>query len=235
MSDLLALHEVSVLRDGEQVLQRASLSLSAGERLAVIGHNGAGKTTLLRTLVGLESPQHGEVHLFGLHCDREQDFRPQRARIGYLFQDSDDQLFCPTVIEDVSFGPLNIGNTPEVAEQQARAALAELGIGHLAERVTHRLSGGEKRLVCLAGLLAMKPAVLLLDEPTNGVDRQNGEKLRNALLAFEGAMIIVSHDAAFVADIANRAMLLDHGRLEPAEIHSHSHTHVHAHVHVRDP
>ncbi len=114
---------------------------------------------------------------------------------------------------------------------RADATLAELGIGHLAQRITHRLSGGEKRLVCLAGLLVMQPDLLLLDEPTNGVDTENGRRLRAALQAYPGAMLLVSHDAGFVAEFATRALAIEDGTLRPAEIHTHPHTHSHPHIH----
>lgn len=232
---LIALEDVGVARDGGAVLRGATLSLVAGERLAIVGPNGAGKTTLLRTIVGLEKTVSGTVRLFGAACAEERQFRQYRPRIGYLFQDSDDQLFCPTVIEDVAFGPLNTGCDEQEAEQRALAALADLGIGHLAERISHRLSGGEKRLVCLAGLLAMKPDVLMLDEPTNGVDNENGRRLLDALRAFPGALLLVSHDAAFVAELATRAMIIDGGTLQPAAIHAHAHTHSHLHLHPVAP
>jgi cobalt/nickel transport system ATP-binding protein len=233
MSELISLTSVTVGRDGATVLDEVSISLHMGERLAIVGSNGAGKTTLLRTIVGLERVKAGTVRLFGTACAEEKHFRAARPRIGFLFQDSDDQLFCPSVIEDVAFGPLNIGCSKEEAETRARDALAELGISHLADRISHKLSGGEKRLVCLAGLFAMKPDILLLDEPTNGVDAANGQLLQAALDRFEGAMVLVSHDSAFIANRATRAMILSDGRLEPAEIHSHPHMHAHPHVHAR--
>lgn len=235
MNELLALDDVTVLRDGEAVLRHTSLSLRAGERLAIVGPNGAGKTTLLRTLVGLERQVQGRVRLFGAECRKEAAFRAARPRIGYLFQDSDDQLFCPTVIEDVAFGPLNIGCTQAEALRRAEEVLDQLGIGMLAPRLSHRLSGGEKRLVCLAGLLAMKPDVLMLDEPTNGVDAANGRRLRAALRAFPGAMLLVSHDDGFIAELATRAMAIDNGTLRPAQIHMHQHTHSHPHIHQKAP
>ncbi len=231
MTAPVVIEDVQVLRDGRAVLDGATLRLAPGERLAIVGPNGAGKTTLLRALVGLEQPARGRVVLFGADCRTEADFRKARRRIGFLFQDSDDQLFCPSVIEDVAFGPLNLGARPDEARATAQAALDGLGLGHLADRFTHRLSGGEKRLICLAGLLAMQPEVLLLDEPTNGVDLANGQRLREALLGFSGAMILVSHDDGFVADIATRAMVLGQGRLREAQVHSHPHTHSHRHIH----
>ncbi|MGS4944108.1 energy-coupling factor ABC transporter ATP-binding protein [Meridianimarinicoccus sp. RP-17] len=234
MADPVQLDDLHVTRDGAPVLRGLSLSLGPAERLAIVGSNGAGKTTLLRAIVGLQAAT-GTVQLFGQRCAAEADFAAARPHIGFLFQDSDDQLFCPTVLEDVCFGPRNLGRTPAQAEAAATRALAGLGVAHLADRVAHRLSGGEKRLVCLAGLLAMDPAVLLLDEPTNGVDAANGARLHAALAAFPGALILVSHDAAFVASLASRAALLEAGRLVPAEIHDHPHTHAHPHLHKAAP
>ena len=232
MSELLALHDVTVNRDGATVLRGVFMRLAAGERLAIVGPNGAGKTTLLRTIVGLERAVAGSVRLFGIDCAVEKQFRTMRPRIGFLFQDSDDQLFCPSVIEDVAFGPLNTGCSDKEATARAQEVLDELGIGHLAHRITHKLSGGEKRLVCLAGLFAMRPDVLLLDEPSNGVDAAHMQLLRAALHGFAGAMILVSHDSTFVAELATRAMILQDGQLGPAEIHDHPHVHSHPHVHA---
>ena len=229
MTPVVALDDVTVARDGMPVLRGVTMDLAAGERLAIVGPNGAGKTTLLRVIVGLERAAAGAVRLFGAACRDERDFRPFRPRIGFLFQDSDDQLFCPTVIEDVAFGPLNTGLGRDAAMAAAGEALAGLGIGHLADRVAHRLSGGEKRLVCLAGLLAMRPEVLLLDEPTNGVDGRSLDRLRAVLDDFPGAVVLVSHDSAFVADHAGRAVYLEHGLLADAEIHTHAHSHAHVH------
>ncbi|MBZ4023111.1 cobalt ABC transporter ATP-binding protein [Rhodobacter sp. TJ_12] len=235
MIPLVTLTDLTLRRDGQVVMSGASLSLKLGERLAIVGPNGAGKTSLLRAIVGLERPAAGRVTLFGQECTREADFRVARRRIGFLFQDSDDQLFCPSVIEDVAFGPLNLGVGEDAARATALAVLEGLGLAHLAERFTHKLSGGEKRLVCLAGLLAMRPDVLLLDEPTNGIDAENGARLRAALAAFEGAMILVSHDDGFVSELASRAMVLRAGVLRPAEIHSHPHFHAHPHIHAPEP
>ena len=235
MSPLIRLDGVAVSRGGVPLLRDVDLALMAGERLAIVGPNGAGKTTLLRTIVGLERASRGSVQLFGTDCATEKQFRPFRPRIGFLFQDSDDQLFCPTVLEDVSFGPLNTGCPEDEARARAGAALDQLGIAHLADRISHRLSGGEKRLVCLAGLIAMRPDVLLLDEPTNGVDTANERRLRDALHGFPGAMVLVSHDEPFVADLATRAMVIADGVLSPAELHLHEHTHRHRHIHRTSP
>lgn len=226
---LIRLDGVTACRDGVPVLRNAALAVHAAERLAIVGPNGAGKTTLLRVIMGLMPADAGEVTLFGQSCASEAEFRGQRPRIGFLFQDSDDQLFCPTVIEDVAFGPLNLGLSQGDARTRALGVLEDLGIAHLADRAVHQLSGGEKRLVCLAGVLAMRPEVLLLDEPTNGVDAAHADRLVAELRRFPGAMILVSHDAAFVAGLATRALLLQDGALSPAILHEHPVSRVHLH------
>ncbi len=217
------------------VLKGVDLRLAAGERLALIGPNGAGKTTLLQLLVGLRAPSSGEVRVFGRPRRREADFHEVRARVGLLFQDSDDQLFCPTVLEDVAFGPLNLGRPRAQALVDARHTLDRLGLRGFEERVTHRLSAGEKRLVALATVLAMDPQVLLLDEPTNGLDEATEARLTEHLAAAPQAMIIVSHDRVFLERLATRAVALTDGRLEPAVIHRHPHSHTHSHLHIHLP
>ncbi len=234
MSTVLALDGVVLQRGASRVLDGADLRLGRGERLALVGANGAGKTTLLRALVGLEKPVAGRLLAFGRPCITEADFRRVRRRVGLLFQDPDDQLFCPTVEEDVAFGPLNLGETPKAAFATARATLDRLGLAHLAERITHRLSGGEKRLVALAGLLAMAPEVLLLDEPTNALDDANRARMLELLAGLDATMVIVSHDRAALERLATRAVVLQRGRLEPATIHRHPTAALTLHIHGLD-
>ena len=234
MTVLLDLSGVSVRRSGRLVLDRVDLRLESGERLALAGANGACKTTLLLVIVGLESLHAGELVAFGRARREENDFRDLRQRIGFLFQDSDDQLFAPTVIEDVAFGPLNLGFTPAQAIERARAVLADLDLMSLEKRVTHHLSGGEKRLVALAGVLAMDPDVLLLDEPTNALDEAHLDRLTTRLADLPVAMILVSHDAHFLSTLSTRAVLLEDGRLKPAVAHRHQHRHDHVHFHPID-
>ena len=217
---------------GHPVLASASLSLHAGERVALVGDNGAGKTSLLQLMVGLCPPQGGRLLAYGRERRSERDFHEVRLRTGLLFQDPDDQLFCPTVLEDVAFGPLNQGRATDEAREIALAILAELGLRGLADRVTHKLSGGEKRLVSLAGVLAMHPQVLLLDEPTNGLDETTEKRLTEHLESLPQAMLFVSHDRRIVERLAQRALLLRDGRLHEAVLHSHPHSHTHAHLHV---
>ncbi len=195
------------------VLDGASFALASGERVALTGPNGAGKTTLFHLMVGLVQPSAGTIEAFGRVRRAEADFREVRARAGLLFQDSDDQLFCPTVAEDVAFGPLNLGKTPAEARAIVAETLAMLGLEGFEDRITHKLSGGQKRLVALASVLAMRPEALLLDEPTNGLDDATAERLTGILMALPQAMAIVSHDRAFLDRIATRAVRLEGGRL----------------------
>jgi cobalt/nickel transport system ATP-binding protein len=231
---LIAIEDLDVRRDTTTVLDGVSLQLAPGERLAVAGQNGAGKTTLLRAIIGLQPTVSGRVRLLGRTCAREEDFRRARPQIGFLFQDSDDQLFYPTVIEDVAFGPMNQGLNASDARAKALATLQRLDLAHLAERITYRLSGGEKRLACLAGLLAMEPRVLLLDEPTNGLDAANAARLTGILQNLDSAMIIVSHDVGFLVEVATRAVILRNGRIVEGLMHRHPHAHDHVHIHPVD-
>lgn len=193
------------------VLHGADFTLRAGERVALTGPNGAGKTTLLHVMVGLAKPRSGTIEAFGRRRVTERDFAEIRPRAGLLFQDADDQLFCPTVIEDVAFGPLNLGKSPTEAKSIAREALAQLGLDGFEGRVTYKLSGGQKRLVALACVLAMEPDVLLLDEPTNAIDAPTQERLVAILNGLPQAMVIVSHDSGFLTRIVNRWANLDDG------------------------
>ena len=218
---LLAARGVVVERLGRRVLENASLSLCAGERVGLTGANGAGKTTLLHTLIGLERPVAGEIVAFGSPRRKESDFHPVRLRIGFLFQDPDDQLFCATVLEDVAFGPLNQGLDGAAAEARARLALARLGLAALADRPICRLSGGEKRFVAIAGLFAMRPDVLLLDEPTNDLDEANRSLLIDLLATLPMAMVLASHDRALLDRLATRTVVLANGRIAAAELTGH--------------
>jgi cobalt/nickel transport system ATP-binding protein len=198
------------------VLAGVDLSLESGERLAIIGANGSGKTTLLHLMVGLLKPSAGQLWAFGRERRAERDFHEVRVRAGLLFQDPDDQLFCPTVLEDVAFGPLNLGKTPAAARAMAEATLESIGLAGFGSRITHRLSGGEKRLVTLATVLAMQPDVLLLDEPTAGLDDEAEARLLALLQARRETMVLVSHDRDFRKRLASRVVTLRGGRIENA-------------------
>lgn len=195
------------------VLKGASFTLHPGERLAITGPNGAGKSTLLQALVGLNRPSSGQIVAFGQVRQQEKDFHEVRRRAGYVFQDPDDQLFCPTVAEDVAFGPLNLGKSPAESMIIVERVLADLGLSAFRDRITYKLSGGEKRLVSLATVLAMDPDVLLLDEPTNALDEPTTERLVEILLGLPQAMIVISHDPHFRRKIATRTLRLEDGCL----------------------
>ena len=195
------------------VLDNVDFSLMPGERVALTGANGAGKTTFLHLLVGLKKAKAGEIHAFGQHRKQEPDFVEVRARAGFLFQDPDDQLFCPTVLEDVAFGPLNLGKSREEAVEIAHSTLDSLGMAGFEERVTHQLSGGEKRMITLASVLAMKPDVLLLDEPSNALDTNARQILLDTLQGLPQAMIIISHENEFLSQLATRWVNLEASKL----------------------
>ncbi|CRL11890.1 Cobalt import ATP-binding protein CbiO [Phaeobacter italicus] len=197
----------------DPVLEGASMQLAPGERLALIGPNGAGKSTLLKIIMGLLAPTSGSVAAFGQIRRQESDFHEVRRRIGLVFQDADDQLFCPTVAEDVAFGPLNLGRSKEEALAIVDQILARLGLLHLRDRVTHKLSGGEKRLVTLATVLAMEPDVLILDEPTNALDPDNYARLVDILRSLDQAVLLVSHDPDFRKEIASGGYRLEQRQL----------------------
>ncbi len=197
------------------VLSGASMRLGPGERLSLTGANGAGKSTLLRIILGLQRPQRGTVTVFDQPRRTEKEFHEVRRRIGLVFQDPDDQLFCPTVAEDVAFGPLNLGKSRAEALEIVDRQLTDLDLHHLRDRVTHKLSGGEKRLVTLATVLAMDPEVLLLDEPTNALDPKNAARLTEIIDALPQPILLVSHDPAFRQAIAPCALELTDGQLIP--------------------
>lgn len=193
------------------VLKGVNLTLFSKERLCLTGRNGAGKSTLLRLMVGLLTPQSGEITAFGQKRETEKDFFDVRRRAGLVFQDPDDQLFCPTVAEDVAFGPYNLGKSRKETTEIVDHILDQLKISHFKNRITHKLSGGEKRLVTLAAVLAMEPDVLLLDEPTNALDECAIERVAEILLSLPQAMVIISHDNRFRDLIGTRSVYLHDG------------------------
>ena len=200
------------------VLRELDFELNAGERVGLVGANGSGKTTLLHLLVGLESPDRGTIGMFGRRRESEADFREVRGRAGLLFQDPEDQLFCPTVREDVAFGPLNLGHTPEEALEIVADTLTGLGLEGYEDRITYKLSGGEKRLVSLACVLAMEPDLLLLDEPSEGLDDEMRGRLVDILRDLPQALLVVSHDRGFLRRVTDRAVRLLGGKTKPFDL-----------------
>lgn len=204
---------------GIMVFESLRFSLRQGERIGIVGANGSGKTTLFSLIMGLTYPQQGEVILWGKPCREEKDFHAPRTKIGYLFQDPDDQVFCPTVEEDIAFGPLNLGKSRTQTMEIVRQTARELNITHLLTRITTRLSWGQKRLVSLAGVLAMEPEVLILDEPTSSIDADVVQHLTDHLQRSHCSMVIASHDKAFLRDLKADIWLLKDGQLFPGNTH----------------
>jgi cobalt/nickel transport system ATP-binding protein len=210
------------------VLDDLDFVLHPGDRIGLAGPNGSGKTTLFHLIMGLLRPLSGRIELFGADRTHDRDFRDIYQRIGLLFQDSDDQLFCPTVLEDVAFGPLNLGLKRTEAVETARETLDRLGMAGFENRVTHRLSGGEKRMVALAAVMAMDPDVLLLDEPSTGLDDATRDRLTEVLAALDVALVLISHEADFLERVARRVYLMENGRIRTdAYVHTHAHVHPH--------
>jgi cobalt/nickel transport system ATP-binding protein len=209
-------------------LQGVSFQLHDRERVGLIGPNGSGKTSLFHVIMGLLKPTSGKIEIFGKRMENEKHFRAVRQKIGMLFQDSDDQLFSPTVLEDVAFGPLNQGKSIPEAKNIARESLASLGLSGFEDRVTYKLSGGEKRLVSLATVLAMKPEVLLLDEPTTGLDPETTESMIEILKQLDLAYVFISHSMDFIVQTTDKVYGMINGRIVPEE-ETVLHTHVHLH------
>ena len=183
--------------DGREALRGATLIVHAGEKLALVGANGSGKSTLLLLIAGALAIQDGSIALNG--------------KAGLTFQDSDDQLLMPSVLEDVAFSLVAGGMSQQAALERAGAILAELGISHLADRPPHRLSGGEKRLVSFAGVLAAEPDILLLDEPSAGLDPRARRRVIDFLRGTDKTIILATHDLDMALDVCSRAVILSDG------------------------
>ncbi len=201
------------------VLDGADFTLRTGERIGLVGDIGSGKTTLLHMIMGLILPDAGIVEAFGRTRAKERDFWDVRERVGLLFQDSEDQLFCPTVREDIAFGPLNQGKPREAVDAIVKRTLEQVGLPGFENRVTHHLSGGEMRLISLATILAMEPDVLLLDEPENGLDPAAYSRILTLLNTLPQAMVVVSHDADFLTAVTDRSVRMENGKLVDIDTH----------------
>lgn len=202
---------------GKEVLSGINFELKKGDRVALTGHNGSGKTTMLHVIMGLLTPSSGEILYKGHPVKGEKGFRELRKGVGLLFQQADDQLFCPTVIEDVAFGPLNIGKSVEEARRISEYTLCTLGLSGYEDRVSYHLSGGEKKLVSLATVLAMQPEALVLDEPTNDLDPSMRERLIEILNSLDVSLLVVSHDLNFLQRVTQSEYSCLDGELHQGE------------------
>jgi cobalt/nickel transport system ATP-binding protein len=198
---------------GPTALQAISFRVDPGESVGLIGPNGAGKTTLFLCLSGVLRARSGTINVAGLNPANPADRRRLPAKVGVVFQDSDDQLFNSTVLDDVAFGPLNLGCAPEEVRRRVAESLRSMGAEGLEQRAPHFLSGGEKRRVALAGVLAMRPEIFLLDEPSMYLDPRGRRDLIRLLPSLPGTRILASHDLEMVLETCGRVLLLDQGRL----------------------
>jgi len=216
--------------DGRMALEGVSFVVRAGETVAIIGPNGAGKSTLLLHFNGVlpgrrryahshdfPVPDHEHTNapriwVFGTPVV-EENYPQIRQQVGLVFQDPDDQLFCPTVLEDVAFGPRNLGYAPEEAVQIAREALEAVGLAGYENRLPHHLSFGERKRVCLAGVLACQPKIIALDEPTSNLDPRARRQLIELIRSLRLTTVLATHDLELVLELCDRVLLLDRGRL----------------------
>lgn len=205
--------------NGRLALQEIACVASPGERIAVVGPSGAGKSTLLMHCNGLlpATPvvrdEEAQVFVQGFAVTKPR-LREVRRQVGFLFQDPDDQLFCPTVRDDVAFGPLNLGLDRAEVLARVERGLAAVGMSDCATRNPAELSTGERKRVCLAGVLACEPSLLVLDEPTSNLDPRSRRQLLMILRVFTGTLIVATHDLDFVIDLCDRVLVLDEGQVQ---------------------
>ena len=198
--------------DGTSVLHRLDLAIGAEERVAILGPNGAGKTTLLLQLIGILWPDEGTISVDGIQLT-EDTARDVRRRVGLVFQDPDDQLFMPTVREDVAFGPANFGHSGSELDEVVNRALSLVGMTGTEARAPHHLSGGERRRVALATVLAMDPSILVLDEPSSNLDPAGRRELAEVLTSLDTTLVMVTHDLPFALELCERSVILDGGEV----------------------
>jgi cobalt/nickel transport system ATP-binding protein len=199
--------------DGTKALNDLSFSVSEGDVLGIAGANGSGKSTLLMLMMGCLIPSGGRITYYGKSFDRD-TVRSMRKETGLLFQDPDDQLFLPTVWEDVAFGPRNLGLSENEVASRVEEALHATEIEELSKKAPWKLSGGEKTLVALAGLFAMKPKTILLDEPTSGLDPRSRRRLIDIIGKTDMTAVIATHDLDMVLDVCKRVIIMNNGRIE---------------------
>ncbi len=196
--------------DGFEALRGVDLRIGAGEKVALVGPNGAGKSTLMLQLNGTLRPAHGSVRVAGLAVAKD-TIRRVRAEVGLVFQDPDDQLFSPTVFDDVAFGPLHMGLPADEVHRRVERALAAVGMAAFAHRVPHRMSLGQRKRVALATVLSMDPSILVFDEPSAGLDPRGRRELIGLLRTLDQTMLVSTHDMRLVAEVFPRIVVMDDG------------------------
>ena len=193
------------------VVENLSFSIKKGETVGLIGANGAGKSTIMKLMLGLITGS-GEIKVDGLPMNRE-NLAEIRKKIGFVLQDSDNQMFMPTVYEDMIFGPRNYGLSKEETDRRVDAVLAQLGLQDLKHRHNHKISGGEKRMAAIATILAMEPEMILMDEPSTALDPVNRRTVINTINRLPQTKLIASHDLDMILDTCQRVILLSHGAI----------------------
>jgi cobalt/nickel transport system ATP-binding protein len=201
--------------NGPSVFNDFSFSFPSGAKAGLIGSNGSGKTTLLQIIMGLLKPSNGEIYLFGQLTKKESEFRKARLKIGFVFQDANDQLFCPTVKDDISFGPLNMGFSRKEADIIVDETLEQLGLTEFKDRITYALSDGEKKLVSIGTALAMRPEMLILDEPTTCLDENAVDRVVDVLNNCDLPYLVVAHDRPFLDRVVTSKYKLYKNTISP--------------------
>jgi cobalt/nickel transport system ATP-binding protein len=196
-----------------EIFKNLNFALYTDDKIGLYGPNGCGKTTFFRLVTGLEKPQAGQVLFYNQPMHTEKDFYRLRCKVGLVLQQAEDQLFCPTVLDDVAFGPLNLGLSRQETGSRVLRTLMDVGLEGFQDRLVHKLSGGEKKLVALASVLAMQPEALLLDEPASGLDEQSTSRILDILKKLPTA-IIISHDKDFLRETSNRILTVIDGMLQ---------------------
>jgi cobalt/nickel transport system ATP-binding protein len=205
--------------EADIAIENIDLDIHEGERVALVGPNGAGKSTLLHIMAGLFVPTSGKAWINGVELTKR-SAATARQGVGLLFQDPDDQIFMPTVYEDVTFGPINLGLPEEEVNRRARKAMDLAGVGSYGDRVPHRLSTGEKKRVAIAGLLAMSPPTLLLDEPTANLDPQGKLDLVKVLDSLDQTIVLATHDLSVAFELADRVIVLKRSKIFDGDFRS---------------
>jgi cobalt/nickel transport system ATP-binding protein len=201
--------------DGHQALNGVNLQIKKGERVALLGPNGAGKTTLVMHLNGILEATEGSITISGMLVDgkNRESLKKIRQRVGIVFQDPDDQLFMPTVFEDVAFGPSNMGWDSETIEKRSVQALQMVDMLEFRDRAPHHLSFGQRRRVAVATVLAMEPEILILDEPSSNLDPASRRELSEILLSLDVTILMVTHDLPYAYEICERSLILNKGQI----------------------
>jgi len=198
--------------DQTRALRGIDLEVTPGEAVGIVGPNGAGKSTLALTLVGFLRPQAGSISVFGIPASRK-NIAAVRRRLGLVFQNPDDQLFMPTLFDDVAFGPLSMGLSEDEVRRRVKESLSLMGLEGLEGKFPNHLSGGQKRSASLAAVLSMEPDIIFLDEPTSNLDPEGRRRLIDQLIKLEQTRIIASHDLEMILELCQRVVVMDEGRI----------------------